>query len=60
MPCPGPQVILVMEILVFPCPMEMQSSPVAITLFDILTRLDMLICMPSVLGLFAGAVIVRL
>lgn len=59
MPCPGPQVILVTPRLVTPCPIEMQSSPVPITLFDTLTRSDKLICMPSVLGLLDGAVIVR-
>lgn len=59
MPCPGPQKTLEMEMLVAPCPMEMQSSPVPMLLLVILTKLELLIWMPSVFGLFAGAVIFR-
>lgn len=60
MPCPGPQVIRETEISVEPCPMETQSSPVPILLLVMLTKLDKLKWIPSVLGLSSGAVMLRL
>ena len=43
MPWPGPQVTLLMLILVDPCPIEIQSSPVEMILFDTFTKLELLI-----------------
>lgn len=48
------QVIWLMVTLVDPWPMEIQSSPVLITLLDTFTVLDLLIWMPLVFGLSSG------
>lgn len=58
-PCPGPHWTLLIKTLVEPCPMEMQSSPVPMTDLAIRTILELLTWMPSVLGLFSGAVMWR-
>lgn len=55
-PWPGPQVTPVMFIFVAPSPIEMQSSPVAMSALDIMTLSETPMWIPSVLGLLPGAV----
>lgn len=57
-PWPGPHWTLVTLMPLLPGPNEMQSSPVPITECMMLTPVDLEICIPSVLGLFAGAITV--
>lgn len=57
MPCPGPQPILCIHKFMEPGPIEMQSSPVFITLSSIVTPMELCTCIPSVLGLPLGALI---
>lgn len=59
-PWPGPQVIPLMRTLERPCPREMQSSPVAIFVFSMVTSEQRSTCIPSVFGLSPGAMILRL
>lgn len=56
MPCPGPQLMRSIQILVEPAPREIQSSPVLIDELWIVTPLDIWMWMPSVFGLFSGAI----
>ena len=60
MPCPGPHVTLATSICLLPSPREMQSSPVAILDIVIAILFDRPMCIPSVLGLFSGAIILIL
>lgn len=53
--CPGPQVTLVTVIFSLLWPMETQSSLVPMTLFVIVTSVEVLMCIPSVLELLCGA-----
>ena len=55
MPCPGPQRTLLMAMLVDPLIIPMQSSPVPMIVLLTFTLLDVLIWIPSVFGLSAGA-----
>ena len=59
-PCPGPHWIPEIVTSVLPCPTETQSSPVPILELSTLTLQEVLMCIPSVLGLSSGAVMVRL
>jgi hypothetical protein len=59
-PWPGPQLILAMTRSEFPCPIEMQSSPVRIWVSTILTSVLASMWIPSVLGLVSGASSMRL
>lgn len=54
-PWPGPHFSLLMKIFSDPCIIEIQSSPVAMVLFVTCTLMELLIWMPSVLGLVSGA-----
>lgn len=58
-PWPGPQKMREMETLVTPGPTEMQSSPVLMCKSVMLTWSELLMWTPSVLGLSAGAVMLR-
>lgn len=58
MPWPGPHLIFSIHTSVEPGPMEMQSSPVLMVDPVIVTKLDIWIWIPSVLGLSPGAVMV--
>ena len=60
MPCPGPQVILVTVTFSQLWPIETQSSPVPMTLLEMLINVEVLRCIPSVLGLFPGAIMFML
>lgn len=55
-PCPGPHLILSIDMLVDPGPMDMQSSPVAMVVLMTLTRFENPMWIPSVLGLSPGAI----
>lgn len=54
-PCPGPQKTLLMATLVDPWIIPTQSSPVEMWVLAILTLFELLMWMPSVLGLVPGA-----
>lgn len=56
MPCPGPHVTFKTLICLLPSPKEMQSSPVAMFVLVMFTRVDLPMWIPSVFGLFPGAI----
>lgn len=56
MPCPGPHQTFVMLICLLPSPREMQSSPVWMVVSIMLIPIDRPMWIPSVLGLFSGAI----
>lgn len=55
MPCPGPHRTPLIRTWELPCPMEMQSSPVAMDACWMVTSVLWSMWIPSVLGLSAGA-----
>lgn len=56
MPWPGPHLMLDMYRLVVPGPIDMQSSPLWRVLPVMVTPVDNCTWMPSVLGLWSGAI----
>lgn len=55
-PCPGPHLSLLMKTFSDPWIIEIQSSPVWMVFLAIITLMELLIWMPSVLGLVSGAI----
>ena len=56
-PCPGPHLMPLISMFLVPGPIDMQSSPVWSVLPVIETPVDPCTWMPSVLGLWSGAIV---